>query len=59
MLIKAPMLSLFVPQRIRHVTEAPSQDGLLALTELLESGKVTPVVDRPYPLSQVPKATGY
>ena len=59
MLIKAPMLSLFMPQRIRHVTEAPSQGDLHALTELLESGKVTPVVDRPYPLSQVPEATGY
>src|SRR5680860_28189 len=31
MFIKAPLKSLFVPQRIRSVNEAPSQDDLLAL----------------------------
>jgi NADPH:quinone reductase-like Zn-dependent oxidoreductase len=59
MFIKAPLKSLFVPQRIRSVNEAPSQDDLLALKELLESGKVTPVIGRTFPLSQTPEAIGY
>jgi NADPH:quinone reductase-like Zn-dependent oxidoreductase len=33
--------------------------GLADLTQLLESGKVAPVVDRCFPLSQVPEAIGY
>jgi NADPH:quinone reductase-like Zn-dependent oxidoreductase len=58
-LIKAPLLSLFVPQRIHPVRWQRNQDDLLALTELLESAKVTPVIGRTYPLSQTPEAIGY
>jgi NADPH:quinone reductase-like Zn-dependent oxidoreductase len=59
MLVKAPLLSLVVPQTIRHVTEVPNRADLLVLKELIESGKVTPVVGRTYPLSQAPEAIGY
>jgi len=59
MFIKAPLLSLVVSQRVRHFLEAPKQEDLLALKELLESGKVTPVVDRTYPLSQAAEAIRY
>jgi hypothetical protein len=45
-LIKAPLLWLFVPQQIRHVTLSREPGHLFALKELLESGKVTPVVVR-------------
>jgi len=58
-LIKAPLLSLLVPQTIRHVTLSRKQDGLLALKELLESGKVTPVIGRTFPLSRTPDALRY
>jgi NADPH:quinone reductase-like Zn-dependent oxidoreductase len=58
-LIKAPLLSLFVPQRIHAFLSLPNQADLLALTKLLESRKVTPVIDRTYPLSQTPEATAY
>jgi NADPH:quinone reductase-like Zn-dependent oxidoreductase len=34
-------------------------EPLLALKELLDSGKVTPVIDRRYPLAQVPEALRY
>jgi NADPH:quinone reductase-like Zn-dependent oxidoreductase len=53
-LIKAPLLSLFVPQRIHAFMSLPNQADLLALTELLESGKVTPVIDRTYPAEPDP-----
>ena len=34
-------------------------EDLLVLTELIEAGKVTPVIDRTYPLSEAPKAIRY
>jgi NADPH:quinone reductase-like Zn-dependent oxidoreductase len=58
-LIKAPLLSLVVPQRIHAFLSLPNQADLLALAELLESGKVTPVIGRTYPLSQTPEAIAY
>jgi NADPH:quinone reductase-like Zn-dependent oxidoreductase len=32
---------------------------LIAITELCEAGKVVPVIDRRYPLSEVPAALRY
>ena len=59
MMIKSPLLSLFVPQRIRICSERPGQEDLLVLKELVESGKLTPVVGRTYPLSQAREAISY
>jgi NADPH:quinone reductase-like Zn-dependent oxidoreductase len=56
MLIKAPLLSLFVPQRISVCTERRDQSDLLVLKDLMESGKVTPVVGRTYPLARTAEA---
>jgi NADPH:quinone reductase-like Zn-dependent oxidoreductase len=56
LLIKAPLLSLFVPQRIRVCSEHPRQGDLLVLKELMESGKLTPVVGRTYPLARAREA---
>ena len=36
-----------------------TQDLLLALTDLIEAGKVTPVIDRTYPLDQAADAIRY
>jgi NADPH:quinone reductase-like Zn-dependent oxidoreductase len=36
-----------------------TKDDLLVLKELMEAGKVTPVIDRTYPLSDVPAAIRY
>lgn len=59
LLVKAPLLSVFVPQRIRVCNERPGQDDLLVLKELMESGKLTPVVDRTYPLSRTREAISH
>jgi NADPH:quinone reductase-like Zn-dependent oxidoreductase len=37
----------------------PDNQLMLDLKELLESGKVTPVIDRRYALSEVPEALAY
>ena len=34
-------------------------DTMAVLRELLEAGKITPVIDRTYPLSEVPEAIRY
>jgi NADPH:quinone reductase-like Zn-dependent oxidoreductase len=37
----------------------PDQKDFAYLTELLETGKIVPVIDRCYPLSDVPEALRY
>ena len=37
----------------------PTQEDLVLVKELLEAGKVVPVIDRRYPLSEVPDALRY
>jgi len=59
LLIKAPLLSLVVPQRIRVCHEHPGQDDLLLLNELMGSGRLTPLVGRTYPLSRTREAISY
>ena len=36
-----------------------NHEDLLALTELVEAGNVTPVIDRTYPLTEAPEAIRY
>jgi NADPH:quinone reductase-like Zn-dependent oxidoreductase len=40
-------------------TAAPNKKDLLTIKELLETGKVVPVIDRCYPLQEVPEAIRY
>jgi NADPH:quinone reductase-like Zn-dependent oxidoreductase len=56
MLVRAPLLSLVVSQRIRTCNETPGQADLLVLRDLLESGKVRPVVGATYPLERTAEA---
>ena len=37
----------------------PNKEDLQYLKELIEAGKVTPVIDRTYPLREVPEAIRY
>ena len=58
--LRAVMLSRFVRQQLRApvYAEHPKKD-LQFLKELIEAGKVTPVIDRTYTLSEVPEALRY
>jgi NADPH:quinone reductase-like Zn-dependent oxidoreductase len=39
--------------------DSQNRKDLLAITELCESGKITPAIDRRYSLSEVPQALRY
>jgi NADPH:quinone reductase-like Zn-dependent oxidoreductase len=54
--LRAPVLSRFVSQRLRMLASKPRQDDLVVLGELIEAGKLTPVIERTYPLGEVPEA---
>lgn len=54
--VKALVLSLFVRQQGRPYLSIPKKDDLVVLKELIEAGKVTPVIDRTYPLSETTEA---
>ncbi len=58
-LLRAGLLSPFVGQRLRGFLAGEGGDDLRALTDLIEAGKVTPVIDRTYPLDQAPEALRY
>jgi NADPH:quinone reductase-like Zn-dependent oxidoreductase len=57
--LRALVLSPFVGQKLGTWIATQPKEDLDALRELLESGKVTPVVDRTFPLSEVPEAIRY
>jgi NADPH:quinone reductase-like Zn-dependent oxidoreductase len=54
--LRAPVLSLFTSQTLRGVVNSENARDLVALTALIESGKVTPAIDRTYPLTETPAA---
>jgi NADPH:quinone reductase-like Zn-dependent oxidoreductase len=57
---KLMALSLFVSQLPKASFSMPSKkESMAVLKELLEAGKLTPIIDRTYPLSEVPEAMRY
>lgn len=58
-LLLGPLISMLGSKKLRAVSSTPNQEDLLFLKELLESGKVKPVIDRRYPLSKVADAIRY
>jgi NADPH:quinone reductase-like Zn-dependent oxidoreductase len=58
-ILRAPILSLLVRQRLRPLVSKERSGDLVVLKELIEAGKVTPDIDRTYPLSEVPEAIRY
>jgi NADPH:quinone reductase-like Zn-dependent oxidoreductase len=53
------LLSPFVGQTLRSLISKENHEDLIVLKELIEAGKVTPVIDRTFPLTEVPKAIRY
>jgi len=57
--LRAMMLSPFVGQKLGTFVAKENHEDLLVIKELIESGKVTPVIDRTYPLGEAPEAIRY
>jgi NADPH:quinone reductase-like Zn-dependent oxidoreductase len=57
--IRALALSPFVSQTLKTFVCKENHEDLVVLTELIEAGRVTPAVDRAYPLTEAPKAIRY
>ena len=57
--LRALVLSPFVGQKLGTWIATQPKEDLEALRELLEAGKVTPVVDRTFPLSEIAEAIRY
>ena len=57
--LAAPLVSLFGGQRVCGVTARERHEDLDELAPLLESGSVTPVIDRTYSLAHAPDAIRY
>jgi NADPH:quinone reductase-like Zn-dependent oxidoreductase len=57
--IRAMLVSMFVRQQAGPTVKTQNHDDLVALKALVESGKVTPVIDQTYPLTATPAAIGH
>jgi NADPH:quinone reductase-like Zn-dependent oxidoreductase len=58
-MIQGSLLSMFRDKKVRGVMARPKQADLVVLRELLQSGKIAPVIDRRYSLAEVPAAISY
>ena len=58
-IVGALVVSRFVSQTLRTFLVSLKREDLIVLKDLIEAGKVTPVIDRTYPLSQISRAMGY
>jgi NADPH:quinone reductase-like Zn-dependent oxidoreductase len=54
--IRAVLLSLFVGQRLTMVASKEHYADLEPLSQLIEAGKLTPIIGQTYPLAEVPNA---
>jgi NADPH:quinone reductase-like Zn-dependent oxidoreductase len=57
--LRAVVVSLFVRQWLRSFFSKPREADLVVLKEFIEAGKVTPVIDRAFPLSETAEAIRY
>lgn len=58
-MLKGPWISMTGSQKMGNMLAKPNKNDLAFMKELLEAGKVKPVIDRCYPLSQVADAIRY
>ena len=57
--LRAPLVSMFVRPRLTMLVSSEHHADLLPLTELIDDGRVTPHVDRTYPLDRAQEAMGH
>ena len=57
--IKSYLLAPFMRQQGTMVVSNPSAKDLVILKNLIEAGKITPIIDKTYALSDTPAALQY
>jgi len=57
--VRAMLASMVVRQQASPTVKTQNHDDLVALKGLVEAGKVMPVIDRTYPLTEAPTAIGH
>ena len=57
--LRIMLVSMVVRQQASPTVKTQNHADLVALKSLVEAGKVTPVIDRTYPLTQTPEAIGH
>lgn len=57
--LRAAVLSLFVGQKLRGLASVERKEDLEFLTQLIEAGKIVPVIDKACPLAEAPAAIDY
>jgi NADPH:quinone reductase-like Zn-dependent oxidoreductase len=57
--LRALLLAPFVSQKLGTFISRENHADMIVLKQLIEAGEVTPVIDRTYPLSDVPEAIRY
>jgi NADPH:quinone reductase-like Zn-dependent oxidoreductase len=58
-MLLGPFVSMIGSQRLVNLSAMPDQEDLAFVGKLIEAGKVVPVIDRRYPLNEVPEALRY
>jgi NADPH:quinone reductase-like Zn-dependent oxidoreductase len=58
-MLLGPLISMLASEKMGVVMPKPNQKDLVFLMELVEAGKIVPVIDRRYALSKVPEAIRY
>ena len=58
-ILRAVVANAFVSQRLRPLPSRQNRAELLAVTRLIQDGKLTPVVDRTYPLADTVEGLRY
>jgi NADPH:quinone reductase-like Zn-dependent oxidoreductase len=58
-MLLGPWLSMFGKKKIKGYVAQPDSDDLGYMTELIEAGKVRPVIDRKYKFNEIPEAIRY
>ncbi len=58
-LLLGPWIRRTTGKNIRILAVQPNRKDMISITELCEAGKIVPVIDRRYPLSEVPEALRY
>jgi NADPH:quinone reductase-like Zn-dependent oxidoreductase len=58
-LLLGPWISMIESKKIRILAVRPNTEDVDFVKELIEAGRVMPIIDKTFPLEEVPEAIGY